>query len=70
MTVQEALGHVTYTPNSFAGYWMIENLPDGMNRMEWFGLRYRYFAKRDATVSEATRVMQEATFDRWRHRYT
>lgn len=66
MTVQEALDHVTYTPSNFTGYWVIESLPNGMNMKEWFGLRYRHFAKRDATLSEATCFMQEATFDQWR----
>ena len=66
MTLFEARDHVLYTPKTFTGYWLLENLPKGMSMMDWFGLRYRHFIKRDATVREAKCIMQEATFDHWR----
>lgn len=63
---REPGGEDGYTPSNFTGYWLIENLLNGMSMMEWFGLRYRHFAKHDATLCEAICVMQEATFDQWR----
>ena len=67
MTVFEALDHVTYTPDTFTGYWLIENLPKGTSMLDWFGPRYRHCIKRDAKLREAKCIMQEATFDHWRY---
>ncbi|WP_394540120.1 hypothetical protein PRJ39_06075 [Lysobacter enzymogenes] len=66
MTLFEARDHVLYTPATLTGYWLLENLPNGMSMADWFGPKYRHFIKRDATVWEAKCIMQEATFDYWR----
>lgn len=66
MTLFEARDHVIYTPSTFTGYWLLEDLPNGMSMMDWFGPRCRHFIKRDATVREAKCIMQETTFDHWR----
>lgn len=66
MRLFEARDHVLYTPETFTGYWLLENLPNDVSMADWFGLKYRHFIKHDATAREAKCVMQEATFDYWR----
>lgn len=66
LTLFEARDHVIYTPSTFTGYWLLENLPNGVSMMDWFGPRYRHCINREATVREAECIMQEATFDQWR----
>lgn len=54
------------TPETYRGWWNLENLPGGMSDGDWFGVRSEEVIDPALSVSEVTRIMQEKTYDDWK----
>ncbi|MFS2160650.1 hypothetical protein ACCD10_25370 [Pseudomonas sp. Pseusp122] len=53
------------TPETYRGWWELRNLPGGMEDAAWFGLSRIEVCDPHLSTGEATRLMQEKTYDDW-----